>query len=242
MKKILSLAVLVMAAIGFTSCEKDSDATISLEKTSWEGQEVSTNGEEETIIRYKACFTGKNEGVEVQQLLKMEGGRIVSDFKIYSPFTYTFNGRGGSLHYTTAIADNDGIVYRRKQLPEAHIVYHENVLKAYTNLPCHQVDYSPIQLPELTVPDNEYTDVLAGNMQLALGRWTCKSPSATLVLDPTGKSSYTVGGEVLAEGAMEIDGLYIRINGKGICVVHITSTVMYIADFAGNILALTRAQ
>ena len=241
MKKIFSLAIMLMAFVGFTSCDNDNDSTLVLEKTSWEGQEITTDGNSETIISYKACFTSNSEGVEVQHLLKKEGGHIVTDFKIYSPFTYQFNGRGGSLHYTTAIADNDGAVYHRKQLPDANIVYHDNVLKAYTNLPCHQVTYAPIQVPELTVPDSEYPDVQGSNMQLAIGTWTCKSPSVKLVLDPTGNSSYTVNGVVLAEGNMEIDGTTIRINGKSIYVVYITNTVMYITDFAGNILSLKRS-
>ena len=242
MKKILSLAIMAMAFVGFTSCEKDEDETIVLEKTSWEGQVTETSGETETTISYRACFTGKNEGVELQHLVKKESGRTIIDYKIYSPFTYEFDGHGGAIHYGRATADNGGIVYHKSQLPDVNMAWYagKKVLKTYTNMPCHQVAYAPIQVPELTVPDSEFPEAQAGNMKLALGRWTCKSPSVKLVLDPAGKSSYTVDGVVLAEGNMTMEDSAVRIDGKAIHVIVVTSNTMLIRDFAGNILSLTR--
>lgn len=242
MKKILSLAILAMAFVGFTSCEKDEDEPIVLENTSWEGQVTETSNDTQTTISYRASFTSKNEGVELQHLVKKENGRTIIDYKIYSPFTYEFDGRGGSIHYGRATADNAGIVYHKSQLPDVNMAWHagKRVLKTYTNMPCHQVAYAPIQVPELTVPDGEFPEAQAGNMKLVLGRWTCKAPSVKLVLDPAGKSSYTVDGVVLAEGSMTIEDSAVRIDGKVIHVIMVTSNTMYICDFAGNILLLTR--
>lgn len=237
------LAALMTAAIGFTSCSDDSDASIVLEKTSWEGQVTSTNGDTETTIRYQATFTGKNEGLELQHFTRKEGGRTVVDYKVYSSFTYDFNGRSGSIHYTSAIVENAGIVYAKSQFPDVNMAWYgdQKILKAYTNMPCSQVAYSPIRIPDQTIPgDSEFQEVQGGNMQQAFGQWTCQSPNAYLELNLQGKSSYTVGGKVLAEGEARISGPGILIDGKLIYVVYVDARNMYITDFAGNILLFNR--
>lgn len=241
MKKFATILCILLTAMGFCSCGEEIEETIVLDKTSWEGKVTSSQADIETTIFYQLCFTSPTEGTELQHLIKKQSGRTIVNYNMYSPFTYEFDGRSGQIHYGTATIDNAGIVYHKHPLPDVNMAWSgdKKVLKPYTNMPCSQTAYSPIQVPELTVPD-EYPIAQDASIFQSATQWTSSvlSTSATLILDPKGTSTYTFEGKILAEGTMELSGSTILIDGKALYIIYVDATTLCVTDFLGHIVVL----
>lgn len=101
MKKILLLAILAMAFVGFTACsedEKENQSMKSLKQTTW--TMLANEGEDGMTVN--VSFTDGQNGL----MQKKSNGTTAEGFALFEStmkFTYTWNGESGKINFTKMV-------------------------------------------------------------------------------------------------------------------------------------------
>lgn len=213
MKRFLYCFGLLLFAAMFSACSNDDDA-LSLAGTTWKGTSVEQKGTLKNTYNYQITFDDENKGTDVCQLIQEMNGKVVSDVKLYCSFTYDFNGKTGDVIIGETIRELYGIPIRKPTMPDTKIIYwsKSRTLKTYANLPCKQVAYSPIRIPEIDAGmDGSHQ---TGNVEMLLGKWSdCTDSATSLSFGNDGIASFTYKGTLIAEGSYKYENDKITFNG-----------------------------